>query len=134
MLAKPARIAGIVTAPILTSDTVSDLDPKVILLPLTRERATELVRDIEKADRWISTVKYEDKEAWRTAVNRRQIGLCLREGYVLDDRATLDEHGYWRFQIAQVCSGLHVKLDVALERTPEPRLFVVHITGDVIPL
>lgn len=109
-------------------------DRKVVPLPLTRAQATERVREIAKdSRRWAITMPYGKKEAWRRAVNQRQVDLCLREGYVLDEHARLDEHGHWRFRIARVCAGLDIEIDVALEREgASPRLFVVGIRGDRI--
>lgn len=120
---EPAGIAGIMTQP----------DP-VATLPLSRSRATEIVREIAKTSvRWSINIPYKPTEEWRRLVNRRQVELCLQEGYVLDERATLDEHDNWRFKMARVCGGLSVVIDVALERAPVvPKLFVVAIKGDQI--
>jgi hypothetical protein len=118
----PAIIAGMVRE-----------DPKVIPLPLSRTQMTELVRDIASdSSRWSINVAYSDKQDWRKLVNRRQVDLCLREGYVLDDRSRLDEHGYWRFRVARVCAGLDVVIEVAVSRDSRPRLYVVDIRGDEI--
>ena len=58
---------------------------KVTRLPLTRARATEIVREIvEDSQRWAITVPYTHNQNWRELVNRRQIQFCLREGYVLE--------------------------------------------------
>ncbi len=66
-------------------------------------------------------------------MNRRQIQFCLREGYVLEEFATLDEFGNWRFHMARVCSGLSIEIEVALEsQGSSPRLFVLKIRGDEI--
>jgi len=106
---------------------------EVVPLPLTRSRATEIVKEIAKTDRWSINIKYEPTQTWRRLVNRRQVELCLLEGYILDERAALDEYGNWRFEIARVCAGLHVVIDVALQRAPVlPKLFVVGIKGDQI--
>ena len=76
---------------------------------------------------------YEQNQNWRERVNRRQIQFCLREGYVLEETATLDEFGNWRFHIARVCAGLNIEIEVALEsQGPKPRLFVLKIQGDEI--
>jgi hypothetical protein len=97
-------------------------------MPLSRERATEVVRDIAKdSSRWVMLREYSAQEDWRKRVNARQVQLCLAEGYVLDDRATMDEHGHWRFRIARVCAGVNVVLDLALESETvrRPKLFVL---------
>jgi hypothetical protein len=105
----------------------------VVPLPLTRSQLTEIVRGIAKTARWSINIKYEPSQEWRRLVNRRQVELCLLEGYVLDDRASLDPHDNWRFSIARVCAGLHVVIEVALQRAPAmPKLFVVGIKGDQI--
>lgn len=111
-----------------------DKDPKVIPLPLIRERATEIVREISKTDRWSVHIQYPPNGEWRRVVNRRQIELCLKEGYILQKHARLDEHGNWRFSIGRVCGGLNVEIGVALERTELPRLFVISIKGDHIKI
>lgn len=106
----------------------------VARLPLTRTRATEIVREIvEDSQRWAITVTYAHNQNWRGRVNRRQIQFCLREGYVLEETASLDEFGNWRFHIARVCAGLNIEIEVALEsQGPKPRLFVLKIQGDEI--
>jgi hypothetical protein len=113
---------------------MTEPDRDVIPLPLSRSRATEIVREIAKnSDRWSINVQYEPTQAWRMLVNRRQVELCLLEGYILDDRATLDAYDNWRFKIARVCGGLNVVIEVALQRTQVmPRLFVIAIKGDQI--
>lgn len=122
---EPARIAGI----------VSEHDPhNVVQLPLTRERTTEIVREIARAERWSVNMDYDADQQYRRTLNRRQVDRCLREGYVLDDHAKLDSNGNWRTRIVQVCSGVHVTIDVAIEPGPVPRLFVVAIRGDVIEI
>lgn len=105
-------------------------------LPLTRERATEIVRDIaQDSKRWSILIDYKVSESWRGLVNRRQIGLCLKEGYVLENKADKDEHGYWRFKIARVCAGMNVVIDVALEAEgSRPHLRVLAIDGDRIEI
>jgi hypothetical protein len=107
---------------------------KVARLPLTRARATKIVREIvEDSQRWAITVPYTHNQNWRELVNRRQIQFCLREGYVLEETATLDEFGNWRFHIARVCADLNIEIEVALEsKGPQPRLFVLEIQGDEI--
>jgi hypothetical protein len=109
-------------------------DPAVIPLPLTRARATEIIREISRdSSRWAVTIEYPPGQHWRRTVNRRQVDLCLREGYVLDEHARLDEHDNWRLRVARVCAGLDVVIDVALERKSKaPRLYVVAIQGDHI--
>jgi len=106
----------------------------VARFPLTRARATEIVREIvEDSRRWTITVTYEHNQNWRERVNRRQIQFCLREGYVLEETATLDEFGNWRFHIARVCAGLNIEIEVALESQGlKPRLFILEIQGDEI--
>lgn len=107
---------------------------KVVPLPLTKARATEIVRSIAKdSRRWVVTVQYRDDQEWRNLVNRRQIELCLKEGYVLEKKIGQDEHGNWRFRIARVCAGQNVVLDVAIESEGAlPNLYVLGITGDSI--
>jgi hypothetical protein len=102
--------------------------------PLTRARATEIVREIAKdSSRWSINVPYRDTQKWRGLVNRRQVEWCLLDGYVLQERAELDEHGNWRFNIARVCAGMNVVIEVALQNGPAlPRLFVTGIQGDEI--
>ena len=75
----------------------------VVPLPLLRARATDIVREIAKTARWSINIPYSPAAGWRQLVNRRQVELCLLEGYILQDHAKLDEHGNWRFQIARVC-------------------------------
>ena len=66
-------------------------------------------------------------------VNRRSIELCLKSGYILEDRTEVDEYGNFRFSIRRVCAGVHVVLDVALESEGIlPKLFVLAIDGDKI--
>jgi hypothetical protein len=105
----------------------------VVPLPLSRERLTEIVREIATDDaRWFLVVKPDGSKGvtWNWLVNRRQVQLCLKEGYVLDERAARDEHGFWRFRITGVFAGLHVTLDVALESQGAlPKLYVVTING-----
>jgi hypothetical protein len=46
---------------------------------------------------------------------------------------TPDENGYWCFQVARVCSGLNVVIEVALEPDRANRkLIVTGISGDRI--
>jgi len=106
----------------------------VARLPLTRARATEIIREIAKdSQRWTITIAYSQNLNWRKLVNRRQIQFCLHEGYVLEETATLDEFGNWRFHIARVCAGLNIKIEVALEsQGRQPRLYVLEIQGDEI--
>jgi hypothetical protein len=111
------------------------LPSKVIQMPLTRARVTEIVREIAKADppRWSIVIGYDANADWRKLVNSRQVLLCLEEGYVLDERARLDEHGNWEFEIARVCAGLNVVITCVLENGPSiPHLFVRKIKGDQI--
>jgi hypothetical protein len=120
---KPAIIAGMV-----------DGQPsKVVPLPLRRERLTEIVREIAADDqRWFVVVKPDGSEGitWHYLVNRKQVALCLREGYVLDEHATRDKHGNWQFRIVRVCAGIHVTLGVALESQGDrPKLYVLTING-----
>lgn len=106
---------------------------KVTRMPLSRERATEVVRHVAKdSSRWVLLKPYSAQEDWRRTVNARQVQRCLADGYVLDDRATLDEHSQWRFRIARVCAGVNVVLDVALESetVKKPRLFVLGIDDE----
>ena len=108
-------------------------DARIAVLPLTRSRATDIVREVARAGRWSINVQYRPTEEWRRLVNRRQIESCLLEGYVLDDKAELDDNDNWRFQIARVCGGLNVVVDVALQRSAAlPRLYVIAIKGDQI--
>lgn len=105
------------------------------MFPLSRVQATDIVRDIAKtSSRWSINVPYDQEQDWRRIVNRRQVELCLREGYILNDVARADEHGNYRFQIARVCAGLDVVIDVALQFSPPllPKIFVVGIKGDHI--
>jgi hypothetical protein len=105
----------------------------VVPLPLSRARATEIVKEIAKTDRWSINIPYSPKQIWRQLVNRRQVELCLLEGWILEDHARLDEHDNWRFSIARVCAGLNVVIEVALQRSPVlPRLYVIAIKGDQI--
>jgi hypothetical protein len=105
-----------------------------VQLPLTRARATAIVREVAKdSGRWSINVKYEPTHEWRRLVNRRQVEACLEEGYVLDETVHLDEFGNWRFRIGRVCAGLDVTIEVAVENGPPlPRLYVVAIKGDQI--
>jgi hypothetical protein len=120
---KPARIAGVVAK-----------NPKVTRLPLTRAQATEIVREISgDSTRWAVMVQYKNNADWHKVVNRRQIELCLREGYILVERASMDENNNWRFSIARVCGGLNVVIDVALEGNSKlPKLYVLKVNGDEI--
>lgn len=114
---------------------MSETESNVTPLPLTRARATELVREIERAGRWSIVIQKELAPGYKWLVNMRQIDLCLKEGWILDDHAKLDEKGNWRFDIGRVCAGVDVVITVAVERTAsDPRLFVLAIRGDVIPL
>ena len=111
------------------------LPDKVIPMPPTKARLTEIVREIAKSQppRWSIVNRYEPTQDWRKVVNSRQVLLCLEEGYVLDERASLDSHDNWEFQIARVCAGLNVIITCVLERAPPiPRLFVREIKGDQI--
>jgi hypothetical protein len=104
----------------------------VIQMPPTRARLTEIVREIAKSKppRWSVVTQYDAKADWRRVVNLRQVLLCLEEGYVLEERARLDVHKNWEFQIARVCAGLDVVITCVLEREPAiPRLFVRKIEG-----
>jgi hypothetical protein len=106
----------------------------IVRLPLTRVRATEIVRElVEESHRWAIIVPYVNNQGWRRLVNRRQVQFCLREGYVLEEFATLDEFGNWRFHMARVCSGLNIEIEVALESQGSfPGLFVLNIQGDEV--
>jgi hypothetical protein len=106
----------------------------VIPMPLTRSRATEIVREIAlDSKRWTITVQYKDTQKWRGLVNRRQVEWCLQDGYVLEDKIPLHESGYWVFTLGRVCAGLDVVVEVAVENGPPlPKLFVTRITGDEI--
>lgn len=76
---------------------------------------------------------YETGQDWRKLVNRRQVELCLKEGYILETHGALDTYGNWTFRMARVCAGLDVVIGVALEPKPlRPRLYVVSIKGDHI--
>jgi len=101
---------------------------------LTRVRATEIVREIAKeSQRWMITMTYSQNQIWRELVNRRQIQLCLSEGYVLEHTADMDRFENWRFHIVRVCAGMNIKIEVALEsQGRRPRLFVLDIQGDEI--
>lgn len=125
MPTKPAKIAGM----------VEKLTDNVIPMPPTRTRLTDIVREIAKSQppRWSIVIGYDAKADWRKVVNSRQVLLCLEDGYVLDERATLNANGDWEFQIARVCAGLDVVITCVLEREPPvPRLFVRQIKGDQI--
>ncbi len=106
----------------------------VVKLPLTKARATEIVREVAKdSSRWSINVPYKDTQRWRGLVNRRQVEWCLLDGYVREDKVALDEHGNWVFSIGRVCAGLDVVIEVTLEDGPAlPRLFVTSIKGDEI--
>jgi len=79
------------------------------------------------------TMTYAQNQAWRKLINRRQIPLCLSEGYILENTANMDKFGSWRFNIVRVCAGMNIKIDVALEsQGQQPRLFVLDIQGDEI--
>ena len=108
--------------------------PKVVQLPLTRAQATERMREIAKdSQRWSIVRSYAHTQEWRKLVNRRQVALCLEEGWILQDRINADQHGWWRFSVARVCAGLDVVIEVAMEDgVPNPRLVVVGISGDEI--
>lgn len=103
-------------------------------LPLTRARATEIVRELARdSARWSINVSYATNQNWRALVNRRQVERCLLDGYVLQERAQLDEYDNWRFSIGRVCAGVNVVIEVALERKVAiPKLFVIGIKGDEI--
>jgi hypothetical protein len=105
-------------------------------LPLSRARATAIVQEIAKdSGRWSINMPLGAGTGWRQLVNRRHISLCLREGLVQDEFATLDEHDCWRFEMERMCGGLYVRLEVALERSPAiPKLFVIGITGELVSL
>jgi hypothetical protein len=114
---------------------VNELGPKVSVLPLPRQRATERVREAVEAGRWSIPSHEGLAPGYKWLVQHRQIELCLREGYILDDYAKLDEHGYWVFRIARVCAGVDVVIHVAMENVAvAPHVIVVKITGDVIEL
>jgi hypothetical protein len=106
----------------------------VVPLPLSRLRVTEIVREIAAISaRWSINVTFEDTAEWRRLVNRRQVERCLQDGEVLEERATLDEYGYWRFRMSRVCGGLSVVIEVAIEHGPAiPKLFVIGVKGDQI--
>jgi len=106
----------------------------VVTLPLTKERLTDIAREIGKdSERWPVIIPYGEDQNWQQSVNRRQIELCLREGYVVEKRVTADKHGYWRFNLVRVCSGMHVQIEVALEPDgPERKLIVIGVKGDRI--
>lgn len=111
------------------------LPDNVTPMPLSRARLTEIVREIAASQppRWSIVVQYDANTDWRRVVNSRQVLLCLEEGWVLEEHATLDEHGNWEFQIARVCAGLDVVITCVLERAPAiPHLFVREIRGDKI--
>jgi hypothetical protein len=120
---KPAKITG-----------MSLSDDKVTRLPITREKATEIVREIsEDSRRWAVLVVYEEHQEWRQLVNRRQIELRLKEGYILEPRSTVNEHGHHVFSIARVCAGLDVAIKVAVDiQGASSRLYVLGINGDRI--
>jgi hypothetical protein len=106
----------------------------VTRMPLSRERLTDIIREIGKdSERWPVAISYEKWQLWRHIVNRRQIELCLLEGWILQDKVTPDENGYWCFQVTRVCSGFNVVIEVALEPDRANRkLIVTGISGDRI--
>lgn len=116
--------------------SVEEPNAKVVRLPLSRERITDLVREIVEAGRVVIAVDVTDgKSPFRLGITTRTVDLCLREGYVIDEHARADEFGNWRIQIGRVCAGLDVLIDVAVEdKMLAPRLFVTAIRGDVINL
>lgn len=111
-----------------------DSASNVVPMPPRRERLTETVREIAADDaRWFLIVQPDGRKGvtWNWLVNRRTVSLCLKDGYVLDEHATRDEHGNWRFQIARVCAGLNVTITVALEsKGALPKLYVLTINGE----
>lgn len=111
-----------------------DSGSKVVPLPLSRERATEIIREIARdSRRWSIVIPYKDPDLWRGFVNRRHIERILREGYVLQEHAELDDKGNWTCQIARVCAGMNVVIDVAFESEGRrPSLFVLKINGSRI--
>jgi hypothetical protein len=123
---KAAIIAGM-------ADETTPAD-NVVPIPPRREALTELVREIAADDtRWFLIVQPDGRGGvtWNYLVNRRTVLLCLSEGYVLDDHATRDKEGNWRFRIARVCAGVNVTIECALEANRvQPRLYVLTINGE----
>jgi len=120
---KPAKIAG-----------MAPRGKKVVPIPITREKGTEIVREIAKdSRRWPILLEYSERQEWFQIVNRRQIELCLKEGYILEDKSTVNDHGHHEFSIVRVCAGLNVKIKVAIDTdSVEPKAYVIGIDGDRI--
>jgi hypothetical protein len=123
---EPARIAGNMMTP--------DPESNVVTLPPSRERLTDIVKAIAaESNRWSINAVLPTDQGGRSMVNRRQVELCLKEGYVCDERASIDRHGNWQFEMARVCAGLDVRIDVVVESAPSvPKLFVIAVRGDQI--
>jgi hypothetical protein len=130
---KPARIAGMVGS--------SNDDPpgapqgaNVVPLvpPMSRARATEIVREVVKAGR--ASIMVMHAGATKGAVpNSRQIDSVLRDGQILEDHVEFDGRSYYRFRMLRVCAGTSVEVEVALEALASlPRLFVTRAKGDAI--
>lgn len=114
---------------------MADPTPNVTVLPLTRERASDLVKEIVKAGRWSFPSHEQLAHGWKWLVTNGQVRQCLTDGYILDDRAKLDKYGNWTFRIGRVCAGMNVVITVAIERETEaPNLYVTEITGNTIDL
>jgi hypothetical protein len=111
-------------------------EQRVQQIPPTRERLTDIVREIAAASsRWSLNAAVPTTIDGRSIVNRRQVELCLREGYILDERASTDRHGNWKFEMARVCAGLDVTIDVVVESAPAlPCLYVIAIRGEQIQI
>jgi hypothetical protein len=107
---------------------------KVTPLPLSKIRITAIIREIASdSARWSINVAAADLHATRHLVNKRQVERCLLDGYVIEEYATLDEHDNWRCSVGRVCGGVHVNIEVAVERSPAlPKLFVIAIKGEQI--
>ena len=134
---KPARIAGMIEndgdgdQPTDEGSTAHNVIP--LVPPLSRARATEMVRDVVKAGRWRMTMMSSEAERGNAWVNARQIEFALRDGQILDEKVEFDGGKYYRFQMLRVCAGGSVVIEVALEALATlPCLFVTKAKGDQI--
>lgn len=116
---------GIEDAPDSVASNVVPLVP-----PLSRARATEIVRDAVAAGRYSITMMHS-ADSFPPAVLSRQIDRVLRDGQILEETVEYDGKGYYQFRMLRVCAGMSVEIDVALEAMKTiPHLFVTRVRGD----
>lgn len=102
---------------------------KLAHLPLSRENAAEIIKQLVADSCNVVIVDECSKGAWQQTVASRQIYRCLEAGVVLNDPKFSEETGCWECRMGRFAAGQDIVVTVMISRD-RSELYVINVCVD----